>query len=159
IHGREALEKALRDYKGAVCFVSHDLAFVRGVADHIIAIGPQGVVRYSGGYDYYLEKTGGIHESLKPEPESGAVAEVVPAVRGRDLRIARLKEREAQKALRQMEIDMERLHGEQRELCARMEAGDPQTDYGDLSRQLAEITRKLTTLESRWLEEADRINA
>ena len=58
IHGREALEEAIRAYKGAVCLVSHNVTFVRNTAQRIVAMAPPGIACYAGGYDYYLEKTG-----------------------------------------------------------------------------------------------------
>ncbi|MBP7276269.1 MAG: ABC-F family ATP-binding cassette domain-containing protein, partial [Kiritimatiellae bacterium] len=51
IHGREALERAIREYEGTVCLVSHDVTFVRNTVTRIIAIGPEGVAVYPGGYD------------------------------------------------------------------------------------------------------------
>ncbi|MCK5676046.1 MAG: ABC-F family ATP-binding cassette domain-containing protein, partial [Verrucomicrobia bacterium] len=69
VNGREALESALKDYKGALCVVSHDVTFVRNIAEHIIAIDQTGVSRYPGGYDYYLEKL--ETRNLKPETPAG----------------------------------------------------------------------------------------
>ena len=157
IHGREALEKAIRDYKGTVCFVSHDVAFVRGAADHVISIGSNGVISYPGGYDYYLEKleTPAADESQnpkvqRPEPEA---QDLTPKA----ARAQRAQEREAQKELRKMEAEMEKLHGEQRGLCDQLACGAPDMDYSALNIRLSEVTKKLNRLETRWLEETDRL--
>ena len=157
IHGREALEKAIRDYKGTVCFVSHDVAFVRGAADHVISIGSNGVISYPGGYDYYLEKleTPAADESQnpkvqRPEPEA---QDLTPKA----ARAQRAQEREAQKELRKMEAEMEKLHGEQRGLCDQLACGAPDMDYSALNLRLSEVTKKLNRLETRWLEETDRL--
>jgi ATP-binding cassette subfamily F protein 3 len=177
IHGREALEKAIREYKGTVCFVSHDVAFVRGAADHIISIGSNGVVSYPGGYDYYLEKleTGNLNRargelgtanagqrSGKPEigkPEIRNEAVQVSSLNPKDLRIARAKEREVQKELRKMEEGMEKLQVEQQALNEKMASGDLSLNYGALNIQLAEVTKKLNALEAKWLEEAERLGS
>jgi len=166
IHGREALEKAIRDYQGTVCFVSHDVAFVRGAADHIIHIGPAGVVSYPGDYDYYLEKfeTGNLkpEKAVTVERQTSNVQSPElksQSVKPKAARAQRALEREAQKALRRMETDMEKLQGEQQVLNEQLASGDPGLDYGALGIQLAGITRKLNTLEAEWLAEADRLEA
>ncbi len=57
INGRKALEESLKKYKGTICFVSHDVTFVRHLAETIVSITGNGVSRFAGGYDYYKEKT------------------------------------------------------------------------------------------------------
>ena len=56
INARIALQEALRNYKGTVCLVSHDVEFIRGSVSGILEIRKDGVKRYAGGYDYYREK-------------------------------------------------------------------------------------------------------
>ncbi len=56
IHAREALQDALANYKGTIALVSHDIEFVRGVANTIFAMDERGITRYYGGYDYYHQK-------------------------------------------------------------------------------------------------------
>jgi len=165
INGREALEKAIREYKGTVCFVSHDVAFVRGAADHIISIGSNGVVSYPGGYDYYLEKSGvgslksEVKNSQTSNPQPPTPNPNVQSLNPKDLRIARAKEREMQKELRKMEEGMTKLQAEQKALNEKMASGDLSLDYGALNIQLADVTKKLNALEAKWLEEADRLGA
>jgi ATP-binding cassette subfamily F protein 3 len=163
INGREALEKAIRDYKGTVCFVSHDVAFVRGAADHIISIGSNGVVSYPGGYDYYLEKSGvgSLKSEVKnPQPSNPKPQTSNPNAENlnpKAARAARAQDREAQKVLRKMEADMEKLHAEQRVICDQLSSGDATLDYAALNIQLANVTKKLNVIEAKWLVEADRI--
>ncbi len=158
IHGREALEKAIREYKGTVCFVSHDVAFVRGAADHVISIGSNGVVSYPGGYDYYLEKSATQETVESPKSKVQGSQPQVSSLNPQAARKARAQEREAQKELRKMEEAMAKLHGTQRELYDQLASGDPTLDYTALNIQLAEVTKKLNALEAKWLEEADRLS-
>ncbi|MFA5689207.1 MAG: ABC-F family ATP-binding cassette domain-containing protein [Kiritimatiellales bacterium] len=162
IHGREALEKAVRDYSGTVCLVSHDVTFVRNTAERIIAMTPAGVTGYAGGYDYYLEKLeSGNSKSSSSGPVNRKPAtdtSVLPA-KGRESRVQRAQEREAQKGLRIMDAEMEKLHAEQQLLFKKLSAGDPLADYTALNIELAAVIQKLAALESRWLEEADRLSA
>jgi ATP-binding cassette subfamily F protein 3 len=159
INGREALEKAIRDYKGTVCFVSHDVAFVRGAADHIISIGSEGVTAYPGGYDYYLEKTAKQESVESPKSKGQSLEPQASSLNPQAARKARAQEREAQKVLRKMEADMEKLHAAQRELFDQLGSGNPDLDYSALNIQLADVTKKLNLLEVKWLEEADRLGA
>ncbi|MBU0679165.1 MAG: ABC-F family ATP-binding cassette domain-containing protein [Verrucomicrobia bacterium] len=163
IHGREALEKAIREYPGTVCLVSHDVAFVRGAANRIVAISDGQIRSYPGGYEYYLEKSAercAQHTApIRREGTQGTKATKGTSVNSKELRKAKAQEREAQKVLRKMEAQMEDLHADQRTLHKQLSSGDPSLDYAALNIQLAEITKKLTALEARWLEEADRLDA
>ncbi|KRM54988.1 ABC transporter ATP-binding protein [Lacticaseibacillus sharpeae JCM 1186 = DSM 20505] len=51
-----SLNDALVDFPGAVIFTSHDHEFIQTIADHIIEVGPKGVVDRAGTtYDEFLE--------------------------------------------------------------------------------------------------------
>ncbi len=62
IDGVEALTKAFKAYEGTLCFISHDLFFIKEVASGIIEINNGSLSNYPGGLDYYLGKTkeGGV---------------------------------------------------------------------------------------------------
>lgn len=53
----EALVVALKDYGGTLVFISHDVHFIRSLANNVMHVGGGKVTKFSGGYDYYLEKT------------------------------------------------------------------------------------------------------
>ncbi len=158
VNGREALEMALKDYKGAVCVVSHDVTFVRNIAEHIIAIDESGVSRYPGGYDYYLEKIEGRAAEPATDAVSGAPAteSAVPAAKGKDARKARAQQREAEKALQKIEHKIEKLTEEQAVLSHEM-MSKRDADFAAINVRLAEIQSKISTLESEWEAAAEAI--
>ena len=76
----DALIQAIRDYKGTLVFVSHDVHFIRAIAQETIQIQAGRVTRYAGDYDYYLRKSGAESEqdglvaglkSARPDGNSG----------------------------------------------------------------------------------------
>ena len=54
----EALIQALKQFSGSLVFISHDVHFIRKLAESTWHIADGQVTKYSGGYDYYLEKSG-----------------------------------------------------------------------------------------------------
>ncbi len=54
----EALVSALKQYKGTLVFISHDVHFIRNLAETTLHINNGAVTRYTGGYDYFIEKSG-----------------------------------------------------------------------------------------------------
>ncbi|HEX5790608.1 MAG TPA: ABC-F family ATP-binding cassette domain-containing protein [Luteolibacter sp.] len=60
----DSLVNALKDYQGTLVFISHDVHFIRSLAETTLHITRNAddsasvVTRYSGGYDYFLEKSG-----------------------------------------------------------------------------------------------------
>ncbi len=54
----EALGQALKRYEGTLVFISHDVHFIRLLAEKTLHINSGTVTPYAGGYDYYLEKSG-----------------------------------------------------------------------------------------------------
>ncbi len=64
----DALIKALKDYAGTVVFVSHDVHFIRSIAQQTIHIQAGKIKIYSGDYDYYLRKSEATSE------QSGLIA-------------------------------------------------------------------------------------
>ena len=63
----EALIQALKQYEGSLVFISHDVHFIRKLAETTWHIKEGEVTTYAGGYDYYLEKSGLLDD------EKGAV--------------------------------------------------------------------------------------
>lgn len=54
----EALSQALKHYEGTLVFISHDVHFIRALAEKTLHIAYGTVTPYAGGYDYYIEKSG-----------------------------------------------------------------------------------------------------
>ena len=60
----DSLVNALKDYQGTLVFISHDVHFIRSLAENTLHITRKDddscsvLTRYSGGYDYFLEKSG-----------------------------------------------------------------------------------------------------
>ncbi len=60
----EWLEDYLKSYQGAVLFVSHDIAFVRHLADHILDIDNKVFTRYNRTYDNFAVEKKNRYENL-----------------------------------------------------------------------------------------------
>ena len=54
----ESLTLALERYAGTLVFISHDVHFIRKLATKVLHVNAGLVSHYSGGYDYFLDKTG-----------------------------------------------------------------------------------------------------
>lgn len=52
----EALVRALTDYQGTIVFISHDIYFVRSIANNVFEVKDGRVRKFPGSFDYYLEK-------------------------------------------------------------------------------------------------------
>ncbi len=161
VNGREALESALKDYKGALCVVSHDVTFVRNIAEQIIAIDDSGVSRFPGGYDYYLEKVE-QRAADSSQPTAGGRGSVraeqpaKPAAKGKDARKARAQQREAEKALKKIENKIEKLTKEQTELTDEM-MSRRDADFATINARLAKIQSEIQSLESQWEKTAEEM--
>jgi ATP-binding cassette subfamily F protein 3 len=156
VEGREALEEALKSYQGALCVVSHDVEFVRHIAEHTIAIDEKGVTRYPGGYAYYLEKTQNQEPPSSSPSQEVEKIETVPA-KGKDARKARAQRREAEKILRKIEQEIDRLTEEQTALTQEM-MENRSADFASINSRLAQIQQKISTLESDWESAAEELS-
>ncbi|MDZ8118802.1 ribosomal protection-like ABC-F family protein [Pontiella agarivorans] len=161
VQGREALEQALKNYKGALCVVSHDVTFVRNIAEQIIAIDDSGVSRFPGNYDYYQEKVEQRAANVSPPAAGGTVSSPAgtsskPAVKGKDARKARAAQREAEKALSKIERKIEKLTAEQTALTDEMMARRD-ADFASINARLAEIQGEIQSLEAEWEATAEAL--
>ncbi len=58
----ESLILALEKYEGTLVFISHDVHFIRQLSNKVMHVNAGQVTPYSGGYDYYLEKSGLLND-------------------------------------------------------------------------------------------------
>lgn len=56
IVSKDVLEKALNNFSGTVCYVSHDRYFINKTATRILDLTENKLLNYIGNYDYYIEK-------------------------------------------------------------------------------------------------------
>ncbi len=65
----EALVRALTDYQGTLVFISHDIYFVRSVANMVYEVKSGRIRKFPGAFDYYFEKK----DSSEPHNEQHKV--------------------------------------------------------------------------------------
>ena len=53
----DALVNALKQYEGTLIFISHDVYFIRTLAQTVLHVHSGRLTPYSGNYDYYLDKS------------------------------------------------------------------------------------------------------
>jgi len=59
----ESLIIALERFEETLVFISHDVHFIRQLSRKVIHINAGQVTSYAGGYDYFLERTGGLSDA------------------------------------------------------------------------------------------------
>lgn len=157
---RESLQKAIREYKGTVCLVSHDIEFVRNTADTIIAMTPPGIKRYYGGYDYYCEKS---ESQINTEKTSKTKETAIDDPKKR--RKERAEKRKAmskiksfaEKEVTKLETKIERLEKEKIEITAKIEKNQPDLDFYAVNKRLVEIQEDINELSDKWDEAACKL--
>ena len=165
LDGRALLQDALKKYTGTVLLVSHDIEFVRAVADGIIEITHQGVRSFPGGYDYYKEKTGGApaaQPAAAPDrPESASVQHVSQ----KDIRRARAAERakyaprmkELKKAVETAEKKIDELQTSLDEASAELFNPSPSTDFAELNRKVRTLQFEIDRYTQDWEKAAEEL--
>ena len=171
----DALIEALKQYQGTLLFISHDVYFIRALAQTVLHISAGNLTPYSGDYDYYLEKSGALSEKqglvagdqlTDSRPAEAPVApKATTASSGGKTKEQKRKEAEerqaisaarkkAQAHLEQIEKEIAALEVRHKEIVTQMEA--PETyasgDAVALNRELVEVTDKLDQLNEAWAD-------
>jgi len=72
----DALVAALKAYQGTLIFISHDVYFIRQLANQVLHVHAGRLTAYAGGYDYFLDKSratnerGALTAGLRPNGEN-----------------------------------------------------------------------------------------
>ncbi|MBM3845123.1 MAG: ABC-F family ATP-binding cassette domain-containing protein [Verrucomicrobia bacterium] len=165
----DALIYAMDQFEGTLIFISHDVHFIRSLANHVVHVQGGRLTPYPGGYDYYLDKRKAITPSL-PAP-SASDAEQLPAKtpgkskeerkRQAEERQAWLKERrETQRLVEALEgriADAEKRQTELTEELQRPEAHSLGGKAFELGQELAALEKQLAALTEEWAQAAERL--
>jgi ABC transport system ATP-binding/permease protein len=110
----ELLESLLVDYQGTVLLVSHDRAFLNGVATSILAIEPDGQIKdYDGGYDDYLRQRSAqaLVEAKSPTAASSPSAATPAREKAKKLSFKERQELESLPVrIEKLETEIQQLH-------------------------------------------------
>lgn len=165
----EALIYALKQYEGTLVFISHDVYFIRQLANTVAHVESGHVTPIAGNYDYYLEKaastglaTPGGQGSLKPRTlETPREAVRPPRKREAELRQEKARQRRAHQ---QIVTDLEQRIAavEQRQAEITGQLSDPAIYAkpglaAELNRELKVILAELGPLHRQWEEAATNL--
>jgi ATP-binding cassette subfamily F protein 3 len=162
----EALGEALRDFDGAVLFVSHDRTFVNMAATQIVEVDKGHVRRLPGSYADYVEQSQiRARAASAPRKKSrdrsaatkkGGTPAATPQHARAEERRRNNARKSAQRELRQVERRMEQLEARKADLHTRIasDAADP-----ELYTQLAEVEGHLAAVEPEWLALSARLES
>lgn len=164
----DALISALKKFEGTIVFISHDVYFIRSIAQHLLHVEAGRTTFYPGDYQYFLDKTsatserdalvsGDRHEGpakaaapeririFKTKEEKRAEAEARNA-------IARQRREAAAKA-EKLEAEVSVLEARQKELTAALESPETYADQGKafrINRELAEVAIAIERITAEW---------
>ena len=176
----DALIQALEQYEGTLVFISHDVHFIRALAQKVLHIDAGRLTPYAGGYDYYLEKSRATDErealvagnpltngaipfpNGAPQPATAAEGAFPGSARKSkeqkraeaDARNALSKgRRDREERVRGLEREIATLEGRQQRLSAELEEESTYQQPGrpfELNRELTSVTDLLVRLNREW---------
>jgi ATP-binding cassette, subfamily F, member 3 len=170
----DALIEALKQYQGTLIFISHDVYFIRALAQTVLHISAGNLTAYSGDYDYYLEKSGAASEKMglvagEQLTDSRPAEAPVEAKASTGSSSGKTKEqkrkeaeerqavsaarKQAQSHLEKIEREIAELEKKHKEVVAQLESPETYQQGGDvmkLNRELIETAEKLEKLNEDW---------
>lgn len=155
ISAREMLQNMVKNYKGTVCFVSHDIEFIRGTAELIFTVTPSGVRKYFGNYDYYTEKLAQENAAVAPvtaaEQPRGVASDARNRRRERAQERARLAplRRSLERRIAAAEAEIDKKDARKKELLELLSGGG-NVDYAGCNRELGWLDHEIEELSAEW---------
>jgi ATP-binding cassette subfamily F protein 3 len=165
----DALVGALKQFKGTLVFISHDVYFIRALSDHVVHVNAGNLTHYPGGYQYYLDKTKAssaraaltsIGTNGVASPQIKHSAPVIKVDRKEQKRLeaqqrqARSGEKKAQQQLvHKLEKEIQELEAKQIELTAELENPETYNKPGraqEINRELAHVQERLAAATPEW---------
>src|SRR6266850_3407375 len=180
-----ALIAALDQFEGTLIFISHDVYFIRALANHVVHVNAGHLTPFPGGYQYYLDKSkaqsaragltaaGTVLGHASRLPPGCLALDPSPALLGSsrkdqkrfqaEQRQARSRECKAQRALvHQLEKQIQELEAHQAELVAELEQQDTYEKPGraqQINRELVHVQEQLAELNPKWEQHATKLAA
>jgi ATP-binding cassette subfamily F protein 3 len=169
----DALIGALRQYEGTLIFISHDVYFIRAIANHVVHVHNGRLTHYPGDYQYYLDKTHASSAraaltSGNATPSSRQKAPEAVAVNRQEQKKAEAEQRQARSRLRkshedrvrQLENNITSFEKQLADLTQELE--DPATYEKagramHLNREMTTISSTLQSLNHQWEEAASKL--
>jgi ATP-binding cassette subfamily F protein 3 len=180
----DALAYALDQFEGTLVFISHDVYFIRALANHVVHVNAGRLTHYPGGYQYYLDKTKAESEragltatgraSVLASPNQKGkmrdAAENSPASSKKDQkrleaeqRQSRSRERKAQQQIvHRLEKEIQQLEASQAKLVAELEKQETYDHPGraqEINRDLMDVQHRLAELNPQWEQQATLLAA
>ena len=169
----DALVNALKQFEGTFIFISHDVYFIRSLAETVLHVHSGRLTPYAGNYDYYLEKSRASNEraaltagftDARP-PQSPATTGGANTQKNDEASRAQAKTRAAEaKKLRvevgKLEQQVSELEAKQAELTAALEAPETYNEPGKaqhLNRELSAIVDQVRQATEAWEQAASRL--
>ena len=167
----DALLYALSQFQGTLVFISHDLYFIRSLANHVVHVQDGRLTPFPGGYDYYEQKTAAARQvstvapelprTAAPSPPSPAEARREARRRAAEERQERLRERRAAEArVRTLEAEIADLERRQADLTLVLQQPGTYDDpphAAALNQDLKAITAQLVQRIADWESAASRL--
>jgi ATP-binding cassette subfamily F protein 3 len=171
----DALAYALDQFQGTLIFISHDVYFIRALANRVVHVQNGQLTHYPGDYQYYLEKTNANSEraaltagatTLAPEQ---AVPANRPSVERKEQKRLEAEQRQArsrhrkgqQQIVHRLEQQIQTLEERQRQLTAELEKPETYETPGraqQINRELMSVQRELEVLTPEWETAATKLS-
>jgi ATP-binding cassette subfamily F protein 3 len=162
----DALVLALKQYEGTLVFISHDVYFIRALAQTVLHVHSGRLTPYAGDYDYYLDKSKATNERAaltagftdgRPVQQAAAAsapkAEKAKKISPNEVRKLRTEVSKLEETIAQLEAQQSKLTGE-------LESPETYTIAGraqQLNRELTSVTDQIATATKEWEAAASRL--
>ena len=165
----DSLIMALKNYEGTLVFISHDVHFIRALAESVLHVHSGRLTPYAGNYDYYLEKskasdaraalTAGFTDA-RPVQQKAAVkvAPVAPVAPGKKASPSDVRKFREHVGL--LEKKVVELETKQSEITAELEAPETYADKGKfhhLNRELSTVVDQIASATAEWENAATKL--
>jgi ATP-binding cassette subfamily F protein 3 len=163
----DALIEALKQYEGTLVFISHDVHFIRALSTHVVRVEGGRLRHFSGGYQYYLDKTAQTARAALTSssltngaPAASPSKPEAPAVDRKEQRRIEAEQRQArsrrkqeiQKRIGALEKEIAELEAQEKQLTAELEK--PEAYAGgramQINRELMHVHDRLAEANTEW---------
>ena len=169
IQSIDSLVGALKNYEGTLIFISHDVHFIKALAENVLHVHSGRLTPYAGNYDYYLDKskatdaraalTAGFTDA-RPK-QTVAPARTAASVAAPVTKKATPNElRKFREDVGQLEKKVSELETKQSEITSALEDPASYADKGKfhhLNRELSAVVDQLTAATTAWETAATKL--